>query len=253
MAAIINIANLSAFIKSVQDAKKIVSDLTPPMSEIARDWMRTNQLYFTQSPGAFADLSSKGSKTHVRGFGLAKTGEKGGDVAGYKAKKLKKYGFVYPILVASGVLRDSMTKWGDANSLNEILNKSQLILGTKVVAKSGANYPQFLNDGTKKMVGRPFLNVSQISVAKWIKILNAYVVAAVGPSGAPAGTPSESAAAAEKAAAGTVQPIFTQGSTKAASQGAAEATVQTAVKSSSGSGGGSSNTSSPSAKKKKKR
>ncbi len=122
----------------------------------------------------------------MKGFGVGKTGEKGGTVGGYKKEKLKRYGFVYPMLVASGALRSSLTQMGDSNSLFEIFNKSTLALGTKVVGKGGANYPMFLNYGTKKMPARHFMEIPKLSVARWMGILKKFVFTAWGPPGKPA-------------------------------------------------------------------
>lgn len=178
MATQIQIANLSQFLASVRDAQKQCANLTEPLTSIGLDWMRTNQTIFALSgPGQFADLS--GGKPARN----AKTGRYQSQNGGYKAQKLKKWGFVYPILKASGALQRSLTQPGDSGSLFQIINQQTLILGTKVTGKGGANYPAFLNFGTSKMPARSFMNVPQISVARWTLILKTYIVGKLSASG----------------------------------------------------------------------
>lgn len=184
MATQIQIANLSSFLASVEEAKKKVADLSTPLRKIGLDWMRTNSLIFTQGAGgSWADLNSRGRGVKVRGFGPKKTGEDSGRAGGYKLQKLRRWGFVYPILVASGRLKRSMTVPGDSDSLFDILNKSTLILGTRVASKDGTNYPFILHHGSKYFPARPFMTVSQLSVSRWKSILKAFVAQAANSTG----------------------------------------------------------------------
>lgn len=171
MTAQMKITNFEAFLASVRDAERIAGDLTEPLSQIGADWMRTNQSVFQLSgPGPWVDLM--GSKPRRN----KKTGRFQSPNGGYKAQKLKKWGFVYPILKASGALERSLTQPGDPNSLFEIVNGKNLILGTKVMSRSGANYPFFLARGTSKMRARNYLSIPELSVARWIGILKNFIV-----------------------------------------------------------------------------
>ena len=184
MAAQFQIQNLTAWLEAIETAKKRASDLTDPLHRIGRDWMRSNVPFFRQkSGGIFEDLSNRGSTVRVRGFGPAKTGEKTAQIGGYKLQKLRRWGFIYPILRASGRLERSMTVPGDPNSLFEILNRETLILGTRAVSDQGANYPAFLNEGTKFMPARPFLTVSEPLQYRMTQILKDFIGDAWGEPG----------------------------------------------------------------------
>lgn len=171
----IKIANLEAFLASVREAQRTVGDLTIPLTEIGQDWMRTNQTIFTLSgPGPWKDLSGG------RAGRNAKTGRYQSPNSGYKAQKLKKWGFIYPILKASGALERSITQPGDPNSLFEIINGETLILGTKVTSPGGVNYAAILNEA------RPFMNIPELSVARWLVILKTFIISRTTPGAAAA-------------------------------------------------------------------
>lgn len=185
------ISNREAIKRELEEARRLVGDLSVPLTAIAGDWFRTNRLYFQASgSGPWADLSNGNApRGKVRGFGAKKTGEKGGRVGGYKEQKLKRWGFVYPILRASGKFERSITEPADSNSLLEILNASTLLLGSRAVSDRGAPYPKFLHTGTNQMPARGWANVQKITVARWVGILRTYVLDTLGPSGRPVSLP----------------------------------------------------------------
>lgn len=173
MATQIRIANLSEFLASVREAQAVASDLTQPLSAIARDWMTTNKLIFAlNGPGPFADLSGSRERRNK------KTGRFQSTNGGYKAAKLKRWGFVYPIGKASGRFEASMTDPASPDALVEIINGQTLILGTRVLSDRGANYPAFLQFGTRRgMPPRPgFFDIPELSVARWQLILRTFIV-----------------------------------------------------------------------------
>ena len=171
MAAQIEIANIESFLASVRRAQAAVGDLSVPLRQIGLDWMRSNQTIFALGgPGPWVDLSGGRSGRDP------KTGRYRSPNSGYKAAKLRRWGFVYPIGKASGALERSITVPGDANSLFEVMNGQALILGTRVVSKTGANYPAFLRDGTRTMPARNLFQIPDLSVKRWELILETFLV-----------------------------------------------------------------------------
>lgn len=158
--------------KSIRKALKEVGDLRPAFETMADSWYNSNLSIFPvgrKSEGKFEDLS-----------------------AAYKKQKFDKWGFIYPILRASGLLGKSLTIPGDPNGI-KIISKRNMILGTKVVAKpskkhpTGFPYPVVHQLGGKFHPRRPFMfiGVEQVKEAKaeiyqtrlklWIKVLETYV------------------------------------------------------------------------------
>ena len=140
-----------AFKKALRKAGKISKDLRVPFKLITMSFYRTNKVLFTlKSKGPFDDLSDKPPS--------------------YKDQKLAKYGFIYPILKASGALEKSITNPTDPNTVASVLNKKTLILGTKLTSggEEDAPYPAFLQFGTKFMPARPYLVVGT-ETGKWAK------------------------------------------------------------------------------------
>ena len=153
-----------SFKKALRKAGKISSDLRVPFKLITMSFYRTNKVLFTlKSKGPFDDLSNN-----------------------YKEEKAEKYGFIYPILKATGALERSITNPTDSNTVASVLNKTTLILGTKLTSKKGAPYPAFLQFGTKFMPARPYLVVGtekgrwaqsktiRRRKQRWIEVLGKY-------------------------------------------------------------------------------
>lgn len=136
-----------------------VDDLTIPLTLITRSWFKSNRAIFSlKGPGKYADLSEP-----------------------YKIRKEKEVGFIYPILVKSGALANSMINPGDPHSVSQILDKQQLILGTSV----SYGYVHQYGSKKKNIPSRPFVLVGgEQAVAPeidnrreaWIAILNDYVM-----------------------------------------------------------------------------
>lgn len=119
-------------------------DLTKSFEIIASDFYKSNEgLIFSAKPGKYADL-----KTST------------------KEQKSRKYGFIYPVLVASGRLKASLTKRGNVDNITNI-TKREMVLGTNVP------YSTYLQVGTKNMDARPpiILEVGR-RVFRWIRIIN---------------------------------------------------------------------------------
>ena len=131
---------------------------------MTKAWFKGNRSQFDlgrQGPGKYKDLSDQ-----------------------YKDQKERETGFTYPILVRSGKLMRSMIQPDNSDSVNKIVNKNILVLGTKVTGKKNAPYPFFLHFGTKKMSARPvvILGVEQVATREqkiriklWVEMLNDFV------------------------------------------------------------------------------
>lgn len=155
------------FAQALKRAKQETADLRIPLTMIAKDWFKTNQVIFKlKGPGQYADLKDS-------------------------TKKFKKahFGFVYPILRRGGDLEKSITQPTDSNAINEIINKSQLTLGTKVV------YAFFNHYGTKVIPARPVVffgpeaegigqdKTFKVRPTQWLNIINSYVLEKMGTVG----------------------------------------------------------------------
>ncbi len=103
------IENDKAFTAKLKQLAKKSSDLTIPLTLISKDFYKSEKsIFLLKGPGKYKDLS---------------------DV--YKKRKQKAVGFIYPILKRSGALEKSVTSPSDRSSINQIVNKNTLIIGTK--------------------------------------------------------------------------------------------------------------------------
>lgn len=161
------------FNKEINKAIKKIGDLTVPFKLMTAEWYKGNQSIFPEkrgNPGKYEDLSPK-----------------------YKKAKIRAIGDAYPILRGflknrkSGKLAKSMINPQDAGGVSKIINKSILILGTKVVNKKGKPYPIYLHKGAKKikLPARPFVLLGGEQVATsdinkrreiWIRRIKEYVL-----------------------------------------------------------------------------
>jgi phage gpG-like protein len=146
------------FRTAVQQAIDEVDDLTIPFREIARSWFKSNRAIFAlKGPGKYVDLS-----------------------AGYKLRKQKRWGFIYPILKASGALAASITVPNAKGAIHRVINKKALLLGSSVP------YGAFHQLGGKHLPQRPWVLVGPEQVSPpelnrraeaWVKIIQDYVLA----------------------------------------------------------------------------
>lgn len=152
---------------SIDEAIKEIGDLTIPYKLMARQWFKGNLSIFDPGragPGKYVDLSPK-----------------------YKKAKQKNLGFVYPILLASGRLRDSVTNPTDKYAVNYIVNRKYLFLGSSAVTKKNAPYAIYMQKGSTKRnyPARPFVLIGAEQVADssqnerleaWITTINDFVI-----------------------------------------------------------------------------
>lgn len=100
-----SVDNDKRFQRAINNATRKVSDLRFAFKEIARDWRKSNQAQFTlRGSGLYPPLNSQ-----------------------YEERKKRIYGN-QPIMVASGNLRDSLTKAGGDHI--EVVKKDSLTFGT---------------------------------------------------------------------------------------------------------------------------
>lgn len=157
------------FKKALDSISKDIQDLTPPFILITREWFKSNRSIF--------DMSRKGPGKYPPLGGLRPNEVKipGGPTNRERAEtaKERQVGFAYPLLVRTGKLADSMTNPSSPDSVNMIINKKILILGTKAMSDTGKSnkgypYPIALQAGavSKGMYyPRPFVLLGAEQVA----------------------------------------------------------------------------------------
>ena len=119
--------NIERFRSRLHKASLQISDLSIPLKKIGMLFLKSRKHIFERTgKGPYSDLTPV-----------------------YKARKKIEFGFVYPILLATGRLRKSITRKGGENIFE--VGKKRLSIGTKVP------YGQYLDEGTSKMKRRPFL------------------------------------------------------------------------------------------------
>ena len=138
-------------------------DLTPALILIAQYWFKSNSAIFSlKSKGKYADLSPK-----------------------YKAYKASILGSPYPILLFGGRLMASITGEPNEESVNQIINRKSLVLGTSVP------YANILQSGSTKrnlpprpvvLFGNEAVAPSAVKnrVAAWQDIMVRYVAQKTG-------------------------------------------------------------------------
>lgn len=140
---------------ALKHAERKVSDLTIPLTLIAQNWFKSNRAIFTlKSQGKYADLSTKSFFAWWEKGDLRRMFQ-----GGYKEYKAAKWGFTYPILKATGRLEKSITDPAHQDSVNKILNRKILFVG------SATPYANFLHAGTRRMPARPVVIFGNEQVA----------------------------------------------------------------------------------------
>lgn len=145
--------------KKFKKALEDIKDLRIPLELIRESWFRGNRSIFAiGGPGKWADLSP-----------------------GYKKAKLKKKGFVYPILLRDGHLRNALTVPGDPESISTLVGKKSLDLGVN----PDNDVFRFLHFGTSKMKPRPYILLGAEQTAPselnkrveiWQKLIQDFVI-----------------------------------------------------------------------------
>lgn len=146
------------FRDAVAEAKKILQDLKEPLQAIADDFYEGQEENFERSPSPYQDLDDL-----------------------YKDQKQKSLGFVYPVLVAHGKLRDAASKQGAPGNITTF-TKDSVKMGVSESSLPYANAHQY---GTDFIPARPYIFVGPESpyasasqrqrVDRWTQILFDFV------------------------------------------------------------------------------
>ncbi len=126
----------------LKKAAELGINLTIPFTSIAKSWFKGNKsMFLLKGRGQYDDLKDE-----------------------TKIFKQKEYGFTYPILKARGDLEKSVTDPTDSNSINLIVNKVALYLGSKIPYGVYHQSPE----PRTKMPLRPFvlLGVEQVATGE---------------------------------------------------------------------------------------
>lgn len=158
---------------ALKRAKDLSLNLTLPFTLISKSWFKANRSIFAlKSPGKYPDYG--GFNPGAIAYGQTTRREAA------KKSKLAKWGFVYPMMRASGNLEASLTDPTHPESINVIVNKTALYLGTRV---DYAPYHQSSAARTK-MPFRPvvFIGAEQIAPTelrnestRWVNIIDDYI------------------------------------------------------------------------------
>ena len=137
---------------AIRKAAKIVNDFSIPFRIIGNDFFKSNEEQLTlKGPGKYPDLSPA-----------------------YKKEKKKAVGHVYPILVRTSRLLNSLTIPHHSDAVF-LYNKKSLVLGTSVPYAAKHQFglegmpirkPVFIDGGPKSGKGRR---------GRWINIIEAHV------------------------------------------------------------------------------
>jgi hypothetical protein len=122
------------FRDALKEASKVVTDFRIPFGLISADFYRSQQAIFKlKGPGQYPKFQGPTISQMWKDPGRPdkRTRASFGDKTAYQARKMKKYGFDYPLMVASGALSASLLGPNNRGSINIVTNLS-LILGTSI-------------------------------------------------------------------------------------------------------------------------
>lgn len=183
-----SVVNDKAFADQLDRAFAVVDDLTVPFQLIAADFYRSEDAIFQLGgPGQYPPFKGSSGKSTI-----GKNGKRrkyvATDRSAYQVRKLKKYGFDYPLLKASGELEASVTS-PDAPGSLLIIGPHVLAIGTTLPY---AIYPQSDEPRTTQPL-RKFLfvgaesewnvNSDQVGrLSRWNNIINTFILRQMGVS-----------------------------------------------------------------------
>lgn len=166
--------------KQLRKAVESVQDLRLPLNLISQQWFKSNYAIFSlKGPGKYPPF-----KHAIRAARLSVNGKRGREFdvekSPYQLRKLREVGFDYPLLAKSFDLARSITDPNDPQSVNYLINKVSMALGTAVPY---AIYHQSKAPRTK-MPYRPMIlfgneqvapNALSNRVAGWVRLIQDYV------------------------------------------------------------------------------
>ena len=128
--------NDARFKLALKNAAEVVQDFRVPFGLISRDFYRSERAIFKlKGPGLYPPFKNSNRVQFVQdGVGVKRLApKKQYDITKsiYQQRKLKKFGFDYPLLVASGKLAASLTQPNASGSIN-LITKLSFVVGTSV-------------------------------------------------------------------------------------------------------------------------
>lgn len=123
-----SVDNDKRFRNALETASKEIVDFRIPFGQILRDFYRSEQSIFAlKGPGKYPPFQNNSKKKVV----TTKRAIIDTSKTPYQLKKLKRYGFDYPLLVATGKLASSLLGPTNPGSIS-FIGQTQLIFGTSV-------------------------------------------------------------------------------------------------------------------------
>ena len=185
-----SIVNDKAFDAQVKRAIQVTDDLRIPFKIIADDFYKSEKVIFNlKSAGLYPDFKGPKIGQTWKSPGRPKARTRPPNLTAYQHTKKKQFGFIYPLLKATGELEKSITKQGASGNIT-IIGKTSLVMGTDV---EHAGFHQS-DDARKKIPLRKFLfigpessrwsSTKQITgrLERWNNILNTFVLRELGAS-----------------------------------------------------------------------
>lgn len=179
--------NDERFRRAIQKATAEIGNLTVPLTMISKDWYKSETAIFNlKGPGQYPPFKGTVAASSLGGHGNALGRRRSTAIVSgesrYQEEKKKKWGFDYPLLVASGRLKRSVTDPTDAEAINTIIGGQRLIIGTQVPY---AVYHQS-DRPRRKIPLRKFLFIGPEAptfatseqmgrLQRWLGILNSYM------------------------------------------------------------------------------
>jgi phage gpG-like protein len=149
-----SVSNDKAFAAKLKEARQVTDDLRIPLRKIAIDFYKGQKAIFgLKSKGRYPDFKGKKIKDTWKRPGLPQLRTREGGLTPYAFSKKKKYGFLYPLLVATGKLGLSASTPDSEGSIYT-LGKTTLQIGTSI--EYGKYHQQDSRRG-QKMPLRKFL------------------------------------------------------------------------------------------------
>lgn len=148
------LTNDKAFADKLKEARQVTDDLRIPLRKIAIDFYKGQKAIFgLKGPGQYPDFKGPKVKDTWKRPGNPSARTRDGNLTAYQNVKKKRYGFLYPLLVATGKLGLSAST-PDAEGSIYKLGKNSLQIGTSI--EYGKYHQQDTRKG-KKMPLRKFL------------------------------------------------------------------------------------------------
>lgn len=158
-----SVDNDKKFNRALKEAASLVKNLRPALMDIARDFYKSERAIFNlKGPGQYPPISER-----------------------YGEKKKDEVGFVYPLLLRTGILMDSVTGPDNFGSIFKIVNNNTLIIGTSIPYGVTHQY----GDPSRNIPERKFLFIgpeasryavgeTQGRLQRWLQILENHIDAA---------------------------------------------------------------------------